>query len=127
MISRSKEKKPNLQGKKLTESQSRLLLNNMISPFSYYRMIYDENGKAVDYVFLAVNKAFEKETGLKRRQLIGKRVLEVYPSTEQYWIEVFGEIGKTRIPQRLNNYSSAFNKWYEISAYSPKKGHWRLQ
>jgi len=123
MTGRSKGKKPNLQGKKLTETQYRLLLNNMISPFSYYRMIYDENGKAVDYIFLAVNKAFEKETGLKRRQLIGKRVLEVYPSTEQYWIEVFGEIGKTRIPKRLNNYSSALNKWYEINAYSPKKEH----
>ena len=42
----------------ISEAELRLLFENMISPFSYYRMIYDEDGNAVDYVFLAVNRAF---------------------------------------------------------------------
>ena len=45
-----------------SEAEMRALFENLINPFSYYRMIYDENGRAVDYVFLAVNRAFELET-----------------------------------------------------------------
>ncbi|MDP3448064.1 MAG: EAL domain-containing protein [Eubacteriales bacterium] len=108
---------------KLPEDEMQLLLENMISRFSYYRMIYDENGRAVDYVILAVNRAFETETGLRREDVIGKRVLSVYPLTEPYWIECFGRVAKTGVSEHISNYSAALGKWYDIVAYSPKPEH----
>ena len=107
----------------LSEADLYLLLDNMISAFSYYRMIYDENGRAVDYVFLAVNRAFEAETGLKRADIIGKSVLSVYPLTEPHWVESFGRVGKTGVSEHMSNYSAALGKWYNIVAYSPKPEH----
>ena len=61
----------------ISEAELRLLFENMISAFSYYRMIYDENGRPVDYVFLAVNRAFEEETGASREDILGKNIRSV--------------------------------------------------
>ena len=106
-----------------SEGELQLLFENMISPFSYYRMVYDESGRAVDYIFLAVNRAFESETGQKRADIIGKSVLSIFPETEPYWIECLGRVAKTGVPEHISNYSSALNKWYNILAYSPKPDH----
>lgn len=107
----------------LSEDELRMLVDNMISPFSYYRMIYDAQSNPIDYVFVAVNRAFEQETGATRHQLIGKRVKSFYPETEQYWIDFFGRVAKTGIPEQITNYSSVFQKWYSIQAYSPQKDY----
>lgn len=109
--------------KQLSENELRLLFENMISPFSYYRMIYDAEGRPVDYVFLAVNKAFEVETGMRREDVVGRNALSVYPQTERYWIECFGRVAKTGEPEHLSAYSSALQKWYSARAYSPQPDH----
>ena len=105
----------------LSENELRMLVDNMINPFSYYRMIYNAEGKAIDYVFLAVNHAFERETGLTREAIIGKSVLSVYPKTEQYWLEFLGRVAKTGEPGLLSEYSAAMQKWYTLYAYSPRQ------
>lgn len=104
----------------MTPKELALLLENMISPFSYYRMVYDANGHPVDYIILAVNRAFERETGKSRAEVIGRNVLSVYPQTELYWIECFGRVAKTGASEQMTQYSAALNRWYDISAYSPK-------
>ena len=107
----------------VSEDELRLLFENMVIPFSYYRMIYDENGRAKDYEFLAVNHAFEQETGRTREQVIGKTAREVFPKTERYWIECFGRVAKTGEAEHITEYSAALEKWYSLRAYSPKRGY----
>ena len=107
----------------LSEIELRMLFDNMISQFSYYRMIYDAAGNPVDYVILAVNRAFEREIGASCDQVVGKNVRSIYPDTEQYWIECFGRVAQTGTPEQISNYSSALKKWYNVYAYSPKPGH----
>ena len=104
----------------LSQEELQLLFDNMISAFSYYRMIYDAEGHPVDYVFLAVNRAFELETGKSREEFIGKNVKSVYPETEQHWIDFLGRVAKSGKAEHTTNYSSAFHKWYSMLAYSPK-------
>ncbi len=107
----------------LSEDELRMLFDNMISAFSYYRMVYDPHGNPIDYVFVAVNRAFEQETGTSRHQIIGKSVKSIYPETEQYWIDCFGRVARTGIAEQITNYSGALQKWYSIQAYSPKSDH----
>lgn len=109
--------------RELSEAELRMLFENMISAFSYYRMIYDEQGNAVDYVVLAVNRAFEQTTGLRRADVIGKNILSIFPQTEKYWIESFGRVGKTGVSEHLSNYSAAFDRWYSVFAYAPLPEH----
>jgi PAS domain S-box-containing protein len=108
------------------EASHKFLLENMINGYAYHKMVFDEDGKPVYYVFLEVNKAFERLTGLKRDEVIGKKVTEALPGIEKDpadWIGVYGMVAITGQPIRFENYSRNLKKWYSIYAYSPRKGY----
>ncbi|MDF1616296.1 sensor histidine kinase [Petrocella sp. FN5] len=100
-----------------TNQSQNMLLMNAQEGFALHRIILDDSGKPVDYIFLAVNAAFEKITGLKGTDIIGKTVLEVLPNTEDYWIDIYGEVAIERTSRSMVNYSKTFDKYYEIRAY----------
>jgi PAS domain S-box-containing protein len=102
------------------------LFANMIDGFSYQRIIVDEKGKPIDYVFLEVNEAFARITGLKKEDVIGRRATEVLPGIENDpsdWIGTYGRVALSRESARFESFSIQLNKWFEVSAYSPKKGY----
>jgi two-component system, cell cycle sensor histidine kinase and response regulator CckA len=98
------------------------LFDGMLDGFSFHDMIFDEQGHPADYRFRAINPAFEEMTGLKATDLVGRRVLDVLPGTEKHWIEVFGRVVLTGEPIRYENYSQAFDKWFEVLAFRPGEG-----
>lgn len=95
----------------------------MMTGFALHEIICDRQGNPIDYIFLLVNKAFEDLTGLKSHNIIGKRVLEILPETEHYWIEKYGNVALKGTVERFANYSKALDKHYDVYAYSPKKGY----
>ncbi|MFZ2310768.1 MAG: ATP-binding protein [Patescibacteria group bacterium] len=102
------------------------LFSNMINGFAYHKIITDKNNKPIDYKFLEVNPAFEKLTGLKSSDIINKNVTNVIPGTEDDpadWIGKYGQIALTGQGASFESHSTAINKWFNISVYSPKKGY----
>jgi len=98
----------------------------MLNGFSYSRIIVNDSGKPVDFVFLATNDAFERMTGLKSQEVIGKRASEVLPGIENDpadWIGTYGRVALTGQSVNFKNYSVDLEKWYLVSAYSPRKGY----
>ena len=113
--------------KELRESEEkyRSLFENMNTAFAYHEVIMDDNGKPIDYRYIEANSQFEKITGLKISDLIGKTVTEILPGTENDpadWIGRFGNVGLTGEPLTVEDYSEALDTWYKVSGYSPKKG-----
>jgi PAS domain S-box-containing protein len=78
-----------------------MFFDRMLDGFANHKIIVDKKGKPADYVFLELNHAFEKMTGLKRAQIIGKRVTEVLPGIEKDsadWIGIYGKVALTGEP-----------------------------
>ena len=100
-----------------SEARYRTLFDSMTEGFAIHEIILDENGKPCDYRFLDVNPSFERLTGLKRIDLLGRRVLEVLPDIESYWIERYGKVALTGEPARFESYTVALSQWYEIYVY----------
>ena len=101
------------------------LFSKMFDGFSYHKILVKE-GRPVDYVYIAVNDAFEKMTGLKRKDVIGKKVTEILPGIEKDpadWIGVYGKVAITGQPVVFENYAAPLDRWYSVSAYSPRKGY----
>ncbi|TNF09070.1 MAG: diguanylate cyclase [Bacillota bacterium] len=109
-----------------SEEQYRLLATQMHLGLALHEMIYDESGKPIDYKFISINDSFERMTGLKREDLIGKNVLSVLPETETYWIETYGKVAQTGEPIKFENYTKTLNRHYALSAFSPKKGQFAV-
>jgi two-component system cell cycle sensor histidine kinase/response regulator CckA len=111
---------------KRKEEKLRLLFQEMISGFALHEIILDEEGKPCDYRFLEVNPAFEKLTGLKGEEIIGRNVTEVLPGIEPYWIEAYGKVALTGSPTRFENYSQALDRHYAVTAYCPQAGQFAV-
>jgi len=108
------------------KDQLQFLFDNMNSAFAYHKIVLDENGKPVDYIFMEINHRFENMLGLKKVDIIGKKVTEVLPGTENDpadWIGKYGEVALTGKSFKFENYSQEIGKWFIVSAYSPMKGY----
>ncbi len=102
------------------------LFTNMINGFALHKIITDEKGKPIDYEFLDINSAFENMTGLKRKDVIGKKVTIVIPGIEKDpadWIGTYGLVALNNKKIELENYSTVLKRWYKVVAYSPKKDY----
>lgn len=104
-----------------SEAKFRMLFENMTAGFALHEMIYDNNGEPADYRFLELNPAFEKLTGGKAENFIGKTVLELFPNIERYWIETYGKVAKTGEPISYQNYSKEIGKSFDVYAFSPQR------
>lgn len=110
--------------KRLSESEViyKQLVSEITQGLAVHEIILDNNGKAVDYRFIDMNSSFEKLTGLKKADCIGKTVRELLPDTEQYWIDKYGLVALTGVPIHFEQYSQSLDKYFEVVAYSPIKG-----
>jgi len=111
---------------KASEAKYRHLFSEMLNGFAYHKIIIDEHGAPVDYVFLEVNEAFEKLTGLHKKEIIGRRVTEVIPGIRESdfdWIGTYGKVALSGVGVKFEQFSSEMNRWYSVSAYSPEKGY----
>ncbi len=103
-------------------SDYQMLFREMMNGFALHEIICDDTGRPVDYRFLAVNPAFERMTGLQAQDIIGRRVLEVLPTTEAYWIETYGQVALSGAPVSYENHAAAIGKFFEVTAYRPAPG-----
>lgn len=111
-----------ITARKTAEKDYQTLFVEMLNGFALHEIICDEDNNPVDYRFLAVNPAFEKMTGLRSADIIGKTVLEVLPSTEVHWIKNYGKVAITGEPSSFEHFSAAVGKYFAVTAFSPKPG-----
>lgn len=109
-----------------SEEQSRLLISQMQLGLALHEIILDDTGIPVDYRFIDVNDSYERLTGLCRADIIGKTVLQVLPHTEKYWIDTFGQVALTGQSTQIEKYSLEFDRYYKVTAYSPKLGQFAV-
>jgi len=105
------------------EARYRSLFENMLNGFAYCQMLY-KNCKSDDFIYLDVNKAFEKITGL--RNVVGKRVTEVIPGIKETMpelLDIYARVAETGIPEQFEIYFRPLDIWLNISGYSLQKGY----
>jgi PAS domain S-box-containing protein len=105
-----------------SEVHYRSLFDNMQEGFAFCRMIYD-NGRPVDFIYLEVNRNFEKLTGL--RDVAGRKVSEAIPGLREAnpeLFEIYGRVVATGQPEHFELFIQPLNAWLSISAYALEKG-----
>ncbi len=107
-----------------SERLYRSLFENMIDGYAHCRMLYDEEGRPEDFVYLYVNPAFERLTGLS--DVSGKLVSELIPGIGQSNPELFEIYGRAALQgerARFETYVEALDIWFSIAVFSPRKHH----
>jgi PAS domain S-box-containing protein len=105
-----------------TERQYRSLFENMMEGFAFCEMSF-EGEVPVDFVYLDVNEAFGRLTGLK--DVVGRRVSDVIPgirNTNPELFEIYGRVARTGRPESFETYLEGLGIWFSVSVYSPESG-----
>ena len=96
-----------------SEEKYRSLFESIDEGVSTIEVQFDEQGRAIDFKVLDVNRAHEVMTGLGR-DVIGKRGREVIPGLEQSVIERLGQVALTGQPVRFEEFLSGLGRWFDI-------------
>jgi len=80
-----------------SEEEHSSLFSNMIDGFAFCQMIFDASGKPDDFVYLQINEEFERITGLKKAQVIGKKVTLAIPGIKEATPELFEIYGRVAV------------------------------
>jgi PAS domain S-box-containing protein len=105
---------------KVSEEKYRTLFDSIDEGFCIVEMVFDAQGKPVDYCFLEINASFEKQTGLHNAK--GKMMRSLAPNHEAYWFEIYGKVALTGEPVRFTNEAKALNRWYDVFAFPVTEG-----
>ena len=105
-----------------SERKYRSLFENMNIGFMLFEVVQDAQGVPVDLIILAANKGFERTTGLRLTDVLGKRLTEALPGIERDdadWIGLYGQVAVTGVACQFERRSSLLGTTYAISAYQP--------
>lgn len=99
----------------LAELLYRTLFNSIDEGFCIIEVRFNQDSKAVDYRFLEVNPAFERQTGIKNAT--GRWMREIAPQHEEHWFEIYGEIARTGESRRFENPAKELGYYYDVYAF----------
>lgn len=77
------------------------------------RATSDSTGE-LDFRYLAVNAAFERQTGLP--DIVGKTIREAVPGVGQEVFDSYDAVARTGEPWRFENYIAHLDRWFEGEA-----------
>ena len=105
-----------------SEEHYRSLFEGMTEGFALHEIICDKRGRPIDYRFLEINPAFERLTGLKRDDVVGKTKREIpqLQNDDPVWIKKVRRCGlDEESPFTSRSYSPALKRHYDVYAYCP--------
>ena len=108
------ERKRAEQALRESEERYRSLFNSIDEGFCLIDVLFDPHNKPVDFRFLELNPAFERQTGMQGAA--GKRMRELVPDIEALWFEAYGQVALTGKACRFVNEAKPLRRWFDVYA-----------
>ncbi len=100
-----------------SEEKYQKIFNLIEEGIAICELIMDEKDQPIDVIILEANPAYEKHSGLRREQVIGRPLKEVLPTLEPIWLDCCSKVTRTRTGTHFEEYNASLNKYFEVFAY----------
>ena len=100
--------------------------SKLAEAYVYGKIITDEEGKPIDWIYLDVNNKFENILAKKREEIVGRKATEVYPTISEDpadWINLYGKVALTGEANIFDRHLTVTNSGYYVTVYSPESHH----
>ena len=107
-----------------SQGKYRTLFDHMREGFAFCRMIFDHKDEPIDWIYLKVNPAFYKLTGLE--DIEGKSVINAIPGIKEMNPELFktyGRVARTGLAEEFEIEFKPLKLSLKVSVFSPKPDH----
>lgn len=104
-----------------TSKEMEQIIINMSSAFAIFESVFDSSGKCVSFKFGYFNDTYAEISKLNLSDVKGKDIFEVWPETEDSWVDMFGSVATTGTHQIFEMFHQPTNRWYHCNAYRPLK------
>jgi len=111
-------------GDALRESEERFrgLFAEMNEGCAIHQMVYGPEGAVEDYIFVAMNPAAERMTGLSWERIRGRRASDVFGAGNAPFIEEYARVAQTGEPLTREVLFAPLGKHFRIAVFSPGPG-----
>lgn len=99
------------------EAKYRLLFQNMAEGFALYELLYDGDGRPVDWRVLEVNDSYTHHTGVPREEIVGRCIGELFPTAIGEYLPRFAQVVATQTPIEFETYARAINRHQRVSTF----------
>jgi len=102
------------------EVTNQMIAESMLNGFVYGQLLY-KNAKARDFIYLKVNDAFERITGLTN--VVGKKFSQVVsgdPAENRERLAIYARVAASGVAEHNNVFINRLNRWFQLSVSSPR-------
>jgi PAS domain S-box-containing protein len=98
-----------------SEEKYRALFDSMDEAYAVVEVMADDNGVWNDFLFLEVNPAFVKQTGMEYP--VGRKVTELLGTPNPRWAEVYGRVAETGEPIRFEEGEATLGRVFDLYVF----------
>lgn len=99
------------------------VFDSMPIAFADIEMIFDENNKAVDWVFRYANKALADLEKLPLKKMLGKTFKSIFPNMDVKWLRTYERAILYGETLKIIDYSPEIDTYLDIICFPTFKGH----
>ncbi|EPY2283376.1 HD domain-containing phosphohydrolase [Clostridium sporogenes] len=106
---------------KISEERYKTLVSEMQQGLVLFQGSGNEKGRIINYKLLDSNASYERLAGLKKENILGKTLYDIFPNMEKSLIEKIQQVAITGQSVHYQRYIKEKDKYYEAIVYRPKK------
>jgi PAS domain S-box-containing protein len=99
-----------------SENKYRKLFEILDDGFAVHELVYDKEGKAIDWIYVDVNEKFKEFWDVKD-DIIGKSYVESFSIANQAWVDMASEVVSTKIPRKGSKWLPNHQKYIETTEF----------
>lgn len=98
-----------------SEKKFRNLYSNMAEGVCLHKLVFDDNGKPVDYRIVGANLQYEQILNVKQEDIIGKLATEVYKTSSPPYFKEYLKVVNEEKSYTFETYYTPLDKYFLIS------------
>ncbi|MBD1913233.1 MULTISPECIES: ATP-binding protein [unclassified Leptolyngbya] len=98
-----------------SEEKYRSLFNSMDEAYAVVEVLADDNGEWNDFLFLEVNPAFVKQTGMEYP--VGRKATELLGTPNLNWAKIYGRVAETGEPIRVEEGEATLGRVFDLYVF----------